>query len=53
MENSVGVFGGSIQVLQMVKWIERIEFVESEKLIGDGEGGPNEDEEYFDLLPKI
>ena len=38
---------------KMVKWIERIEFVESEKLIGHGEGGSNEDEEYFDLLPNI
>jgi len=27
---------------KMVKWIERIEFVESEKLIGEGEGGKNE-----------
>ncbi len=38
---------------KMVKWIERIEFVESEKLIGEGEGGINEDDEYFDLLPNI
>lgn len=38
---------------KMVKWIERIEFVESEKLVGHGEGGSNEDEEYFDLLPNI
>ena len=38
---------------KMVKWIERIEFVESEKLIGEGEGGKNEDDEYFDLLPNI
>jgi sulfoxide reductase catalytic subunit YedY len=38
---------------KMVKWIERIEFVESEKLVGKGEGGSNEDEEYFDLLPNI
>jgi len=38
---------------KMVKWIERIEFVESEKLLGDGEGGSNEDHEYFDLLPNI
>jgi len=38
---------------KMVKWIERIEFVESEKLIGQGEGGTNEDDEYFDLLPNI
>lgn len=38
---------------KMVKWIERIEFVESEKQLGKGEGGSNEDEEYFDLLPNI
>jgi DMSO/TMAO reductase YedYZ molybdopterin-dependent catalytic subunit/thiosulfate reductase cytochrome b subunit len=38
---------------KMVKWIERIEFIESEKDIGLGEGGKNEDDEYFDLLPNI
>jgi sulfoxide reductase catalytic subunit YedY len=38
---------------KMVKWIERIEFIESEKLLGEGEGGKNEDDEYFDLLPNI
>jgi DMSO/TMAO reductase YedYZ molybdopterin-dependent catalytic subunit len=38
---------------KMVKWIERIEFVESEKTVGLGEGGKNEDDEYFDLLPNI
>ena len=38
---------------KMVKWIERIEFVESEKQVGKGEGGENEDDEYFDLLPNI
>ena len=38
---------------KMVKWIERIEFVESEKHVGQGEGGKNEDDEYFDLLPNI
>jgi methionine sulfoxide reductase catalytic subunit len=38
---------------KMVKWIERIEFVESEKALGLGEGGKNEDDEYFDLLPNI
>ena len=38
---------------KMVKWIDRIEFVESEKNIGEGEGGKNEDDEYFDLLPTI
>ena len=38
---------------KMVKWIERIEFVRSEKDVGEGEGGKNEDDEYFDLLPNI
>lgn len=38
---------------KMVKWIERIEFVASEKSLGAGEGGKNEDDEYFDLLPNI
>jgi DMSO/TMAO reductase YedYZ molybdopterin-dependent catalytic subunit len=38
---------------KMIKWIERIEFIASEKLVGKGEGGSNEDEEYFDLLPNI
>jgi sulfoxide reductase catalytic subunit YedY len=38
---------------KMVKWIQRIEFIESEKQIGKGEGGKNEDDEYFDLLPNI
>jgi sulfoxide reductase catalytic subunit YedY len=38
---------------KMIKWIERIEFVESEKTIGKGEGGTNEDDEYFDLMPNI
>jgi methionine sulfoxide reductase catalytic subunit len=38
---------------KMVKWIDRIEFVESEKQVGKGEGGTNEDDEYFDLLPNI
>ena len=38
---------------KMVKWIERIEFIKSEKEIGQGEGGKNEDDEYYDLLPNI
>ena len=38
---------------KMVKWIERIEFIQSEKQLGQGEGGKNEDDEYFDLLPNI
>lgn len=35
---------------KMVKWIERIEFVETPKTVGKGYGGKNEDDEYFDLL---
>ena len=38
---------------KMVKWIESIEFVEDEKALGKGQGGKNEDDEYFDLLPNI
>lgn len=38
---------------KMVKWIERIEFIRSEKELGAGEGGKNEDDGYFDLLPNI
>jgi methionine sulfoxide reductase catalytic subunit len=38
---------------KMVKWVERIEFVRSEKDAGAGEGGKNEDDEYFDLLANI
>lgn len=38
---------------KMVKWIERIQFIRSEKELGKGEGGKNEDDEYFDLLPNI
>ncbi len=35
---------------KMVKWIERIEFVDSHKTVGKGYGGKNEDDEYFDLI---
>jgi sulfoxide reductase catalytic subunit YedY len=35
---------------KMVKWIESIEFLEDHKNIGKGNGGKNEDDEYFDLL---
>ena len=38
---------------KMVKWIERIEFVESVKLLGKGEGGSSEDDDFYDLLPNI
>jgi DMSO/TMAO reductase YedYZ molybdopterin-dependent catalytic subunit len=32
---------------KMVKWISAIEFVQSDKDFGEGEGGYNEDHEYF------
>lgn len=35
---------------KMVKWIDRIEFVESHENVGKGYGGKNEDDEYFDLI---
>ena len=38
---------------KMVKWIERIEFVDSVATLGKGHGGTNEDDEYFDLVPYI
>ncbi len=38
---------------KMVKWIRSIEFVESMESVGQGEGGYNEDEEYFGELANI
>jgi methionine sulfoxide reductase catalytic subunit len=38
---------------KMVKWIREIRFIETEKTVGGGHGGINEDEEYFDPLPYI
>jgi DMSO/TMAO reductase YedYZ molybdopterin-dependent catalytic subunit/thiosulfate reductase cytochrome b subunit len=35
---------------KMVKWINKIEFLDTHKHIGKGFGGKNEDDEYFDLL---
>ncbi len=35
---------------KMVKWISSIEFVETYKNLGKGQGGKNEDDEYFNLL---
>jgi thiosulfate reductase cytochrome b subunit len=35
---------------KMVKWISSIEFLETYKDLGKGQGGKNEDDEYFDLL---
>ena len=38
---------------KMVKWIRAIEFVESIKQVHEGEGGYNEDHEYFGELANI
>lgn len=38
---------------KMVKWIRAIEFVASHKAFGEGEGGYNEDHEYFGELANI
>ena len=38
---------------KMVKWIRSIEFVASERSVGQGFGGKNEDDEYYDLVPNI
>ncbi|GAA4318908.1 molybdopterin-dependent oxidoreductase [Compostibacter hankyongensis] len=35
---------------KMVKWIARIEFVDSHTTVGKGFGGKNEDDEYYDLI---
>lgn len=35
---------------KMVKWINKIEFLETHEHTGKGYGGKNEDDEYFDLL---
>jgi sulfoxide reductase catalytic subunit YedY len=35
---------------KMVKWISSIEFLETYKVLGKGQGGKNEDDEYFNLL---
>ena len=36
-----------------MKWIDAIEFVESPSVVGRGEGGYDEDHEYFGELAKI
>jgi hypothetical protein len=38
---------------KMVKWIRAIEFVESIRSVGQGEGDYNEDHEYFGELANI
>jgi methionine sulfoxide reductase catalytic subunit len=38
---------------KMVKWIRAIEFVGSIRFVGQGEGGYNEDHEYFGELANI
>jgi hypothetical protein len=37
----------------MVKWLREIKFCESHKAFGKGEGGHNEDYEYFGELANI
>jgi hypothetical protein len=32
---------------------KEVRFIRSAKELGEGEGGKNEDDEYFDLLPNI
>ncbi len=45
---------GSRQLgFKMVKWIQAIEFVESVRSVYQGEGGYNEDHEYFGELANI
>lgn len=48
-----GILGAPSLGYKMVNWIERVEFVASEKTLGQGEGDKNEDDEYFDLLHNI
>jgi DMSO/TMAO reductase YedYZ molybdopterin-dependent catalytic subunit len=38
---------------KMVKWVRSIEFVERYATVGAGEGGYNEDHEYFGELANI
>jgi DMSO/TMAO reductase YedYZ molybdopterin-dependent catalytic subunit len=38
---------------KMVKWIRSIEFAVSERTVGRGYGGRNEDDEYFPLVANI
>ena len=38
---------------KMVKWIKSIEFVANLAAVGQGYGGKNEDEEYFDLIANL
>jgi len=38
---------------KMVKWVRAIEFVESHRAFGEGEGGYSEDHEYFGELANI
>ncbi|MFM7114886.1 MAG: molybdopterin-dependent oxidoreductase, partial [Planctomycetota bacterium] len=38
---------------KMVKWIKSVEFVASEKAVGKGYGGKNEDDEYYPVVANI
>jgi methionine sulfoxide reductase catalytic subunit len=46
------IFGGR-QAARSIHFLTMLESIPSEKLLGEGEGGKNEDDEYFDLLPNI
>jgi DMSO/TMAO reductase YedYZ molybdopterin-dependent catalytic subunit len=38
---------------KQVKWIKSVEFIASVKELGKGQGGKNEDDEYYDLVASI
>ncbi len=38
---------------KQVKWVREVEFVTTEKQVGKGHGGKNEDDEYFDVIANI
>ncbi|MFM8930492.1 MAG: molybdopterin-dependent oxidoreductase, partial [Gemmataceae bacterium] len=38
---------------KMVKWIKSVEFVHSEREVGKGYGGKNEDDEYYPVVANI
>ena len=37
----------------MVKWIREVSFVATEKTVGEGFGGKNEDDEYYPVVANI
>jgi DMSO/TMAO reductase YedYZ molybdopterin-dependent catalytic subunit len=38
---------------KMIKWIRSMEFIATHKTLEKGQGGKNEDDEYFDLIADI